>query len=73
MISEQMGGAFIAALLGQGVAVSQIERAVKTCEDLRVGKSIIQAAILDGPPILSDASYALSDYTHATWKRMEAL
>ncbi len=70
MMREQMGGAFIAALLGQDVSISQIERAVKVCEELRIGASIIQAAILPIPP---EPSYALSAYTHATWKRLEAL
>lgn len=73
MIHEQIGSAFIAALLGQDVSINQIEHAVKVCEDLRVGQSILQQAILEGPPILSKASYAISDYCYATYQRIEAI
>ena len=73
MIQEQIGGAFIAALLGQGVGVTQIERAVLLCEGLRVGQSIIVQTMDCGLPPHSASATALMDYTHATWKRLETL
>lgn len=69
-MNDQFLGAFIAALLGQDVSISQIERATKCVEQLTVGESIIQRAILDGPPILSQGSYALSEYTGSIATRL---